>query len=191
MEADKKQYYGQFNNEYLSEGNAAVKVKDYRNAGNTAPAYEPLPAVTAPERREDRRQNNKPETKPHRNLKPRAEQNINFGSLVLLVAAIVVTLYTCFDYLRVQADTVLANKQIKQLENELEVLKTRNDVAYNAVISSVDFDYVYQVAVRDLNMVFPNNNKTVYYNHENSGYVRQFMDIPEMERIDALKALLP
>ncbi len=191
MEADKKQYYGQLNNEYLSEGNVAYKVKDYRYDGNTAPAYEPLPAVVAPERREDRKPERQPETRTRRNYKPKAEQNLSFGSLIVLIAAMAVTLYTCYSYLKVQADTVLVNKQIKSLQSELESLQARNDVAYNDVIESVDFEEVYQIAVRDLGMVYPNNNVTYRYSTNNSGYVRQYADIPEAEKLVALKELLP
>ena len=191
MEADKKQYYGQLNNEYLSNGNAAVKVKDYRDMGNAAPAYEPLPAVTEPRRKEDRRTDDNRKTKTRKTFKPKAEQNISLGSLVFLMAAIAITLFTCYDYLKVQGQTVLVEKEIRQLESELEAVSARNDVAYNDVIEAVDFDYVYTVAVRDLNMVFPNNNTTVNYSRENSGYVRQFSDIPELEKLNAIKSFLP
>jgi len=155
-------------NRYWSDGSAARKVMDYETT-NAAPVLE---------------------NKAKSSLKPRAEQNITWGSMIVLVAAIAITLYTCFGYLKVQADIVVVNKSISSLQKELTALQTRNDAAYTEVIEAVDFDEVYQVAVRDLGMVFPNKNETVTYEADKNGYVRQFGDIPESEKLEILKSLL-
>ncbi len=181
MEAEKKRSYGQVNRAYWSQGSAARKVMEYPN-----PEAETENVKVQEESRREERQ-----PKADFRFKPKAEQNITLGSMIVLLAAMAITLYTCFGYLKVQADIVVANKAIKSLEKEYEALKTRNDAAYSDVIAAVDFDEVYQVAVRDLGMVFPNKNETVSYTANQTGYVRQFADIPESERFEILKSLLP
>lgn len=42
-----------------------------------------------------------------------------------------------------------------------------------------DLEYIYQMAVGVLGMVYPNNNEVVYYENGATGYYRQYQDIPE------------
>ena len=122
---------------------------------------------------------------------PKLANDVSFGSMILLVAAVCVTLYVCLGYLRVQANIVVTNKSISKLESELKELKTSNEAAYNAVVEAVDFETVYQTAVAELGMVFPNKNKVLTYNIDQAGYVRQFKEIPETDMLNAIKELLP
>ena len=184
MEAKKRSYNS--NMMYETEGNAARKVMDYRSLGNTAPELEP--EVREQRKQQEAREQQKKQAK---SLKPNFCSNTSIISMILLVAAIVVTLYTCLGYLKVQADIVVVNKHIKTLEAELSDLEVRNASAYNAVVESVDFDEVYRVAVTELGMVFPNKSTVLKYDASAEGYVRQFADIPEVDKINILKGLLP
>ena len=122
---------------------------------------------------------------------PKLANDVSFGSMILLVAAVCVTLYVCLGYLRVQANIVVTNKAITKLETELSDLRTRNEAAYNMVVDAVDFEEVYRTAVTELGMVFPNKNKVVTYSVDPSGYVRQFKEIPRADLVNAIKELLP
>jgi cell division protein FtsL len=145
----------------------------------------------AQEAEEQRRNEAEAQRNPGKQLSPHVATDIGLGRMILLVAAIAVTLYVCFGYLQVQADIVVANKAIKNLESRLSDIKTRNESAYNAVIQGVDFDEVYKVAVGELGMVFPNKNTVLSYTPNKTGYVRQYADIPEIDRLAALRELLP
>ena len=90
-----------------------------------------------------------------------------------------------------QADIVVANKAISRLESQLKDMQTRNEAAYNAVVEAVDFDEVYRVAVGELGMVFPNKNRVLTYQVDASGYVRQYADIPDADRLNAIRELIP
>ena len=198
-------------------GGSAVLKRDYTPVKTTSGAlpdieYEPVrKQSTAPDRRKEaerriterearrraeaeeerRRSEAEAQRNPGKKLSPNVATDIGLGRMIMLVAAIAVTLYVCFGYLKVQADIVVANKAIKNLETRLSDMKTRNESAYNAVIQAVDFEEVYQVAVGELGMVFPNKNTVYSYTPQKAGYVRQYADIPEVDRLAALKALLP
>jgi cell division protein FtsL len=198
MEADKK-YYRQTNAAYWTDGSSARVLRPEEKRpiyttedGNAVRRNEEPYDFPIPEQQPVQRPERAPEKAPreHRMPKPRIEQNINFLSLCILVAAIGLTLYTCISYLKVQSDTVVITKNIRQLEQQLTNLQNMNEAAYNEVLSQVNLDEVYQIAVRDLGMVFPNNNTTYYYKSGYEGYVRQFDEIPESEKMNLLKQLL-
>ena len=185
---------------YWTDGSTARVIypddqeKQYRDYGNTAPKAEPVrePApkkqeVQRPKRQE--KQSPKQEREPRVYAKPRVEHNIGFFSMCILVAAILATLYTCFMYLKVQSETVVITKEIRQLEDELENLQDRNDAVCNEVLDTVNLDEVYRIAVQELGMVYPNKNRTVYYQSDDTGYVRQFGDIPKADKLEMLMIL--
>ena len=65
------------------------------------------------------------------------------------------------------------------LEKEIETLKTNNDALETRIETSVDLDYVYQVATEELGMVYANKDQVRLYNKTESEYVRQYEDIPK------------
>jgi cell division protein FtsB len=71
------------------------------------------------------------------------------------------------------------NKEIIRLENELTVLTNENDAAYEAIDTALDLNYIYQVAVEELGMVYPNKNEVITYKTSSTDYVRQYEDVPE------------
>ena len=143
-------------------------------------------------RREEEEQQRREAEKAARNRAiPKLANDVSFGSMILLVAAVCVTLYVCLGYLKVQANIVVTNKAITKLETELSDLRTRNEAAYNMVVDAVDFEEVYKTAVTELGMVFPYKNKVVTYSVDPSGYVRQFKEIPRADLVNAIKELLP
>lgn len=117
-----------------------------------------------------------PEAQPK--IKP--AQSIDLIFVLLLMAAIMATLFVCVNYLKVQSDVVQLNKSISTLEKQIVNLDKEND-ALEAVMENETYDLetVYQMAVGVLGMVYPNNNEVIYYNNESEGYFRQYQDIPE------------
>lgn len=112
--------------------------------------------------------------------KVKAIQGIDLISALLLMTAIMATLFVCVNYLKVQSDVVQLNKSITTLEKQITNLDKEND-ALEAVLENETYDLetVYQMAVGVLGMVYPNNNEVIYYNNESEGYFRQYQDIPE------------
>ena len=117
--------------------------------------------------------------KQKRRLKPAVGRGINFVSMMLLLTAMAATLFVCYTYLSVQADSTQLDKRIVSLESQLAKLNDRNNSIEVSLNQAVDLDEVYRIAVTELGMVHPNNNMKIEYESNDVGYVRQFENIPE------------
>lgn len=115
----------------------------------------------------------------HRQSQPRTLQGISFTSLLVLSAAIIITLYVCVEYLKLQAGVSEMEKSIVSREHTLVTMSNENDAAYEQINITYDLDYVYKVAVEELGMVYPNKNTVITYQAGTDDYVRQYEDIPE------------
>ena len=65
------------------------------------------------------------------------------------------------------------------LESEIETLKSENDALETSINTYVDLDHVYEVATKDLGMVYANKDQVILYDKTESEYVRQYEDIPQ------------
>lgn len=110
---------------------------------------------------------------------PIGMSGMNFATLLVLTIAIIATLYACVDYLRIQTEVSKLDKTIVSLEKELAVLSIQNDAVFESIKPAYDLDYVYQVAVEELGMVYPNENMIITYQSSDESYVRQYSDIPD------------
>ncbi|MDD5934374.1 MAG: septum formation initiator family protein [Clostridiales bacterium] len=169
MDAENRRKYNQTS--YIS-GNTARKLNavPQRDYG----AYQrPQPQVVTPPERRTKQQ---PEARPAR--QPHVGRGIDFFSMVLLCGAMAITLYVCFNYLQAQSNAIQLDKQITVLENQVNDLTDKNDAMEMSINKPVDLDEVYRIAVGELGMVHPNNNAVITYDANDSGYVRQYDDIP-------------
>lgn len=98
-------------------------------------------------------------------------------AIVLCIAAICM-LYICISYLQVHASISTRIQNIEQLELRLETLKSENDAMATRINTSIDLDYVYEVATQELGMVYANKEQVRLYDKTESEYVRQYEDIP-------------
>ncbi len=168
MEAKRTRYQYTENRTSYVEGNTVRQVNtvpDVRRPERTAPTVDPRREQPSP-RRQDRKQ-------------PRQLSGINMASLFVLTAAIITTLYFCVEYLQLQYEVSRLERVIIAKEESLITSKNRNDAMDEQINSNYDLDYVYQVAVGELGMVYPNNNTVITYQSSDEGYVRQYHDIPD------------
>lgn len=169
MDAEKRRK--QNNTSYIS-GNTARKLhsvpeREYDTYRRTQPQV-----VTLPQREQQRN------IRPRTSRQPHVGMGINFGSLILMLAAMAVTLYVCFHYLQTQSSSVQLQKQITALETKLTSLTDQNNAIEIAINKPVDLDQIYAIAVGELGMVYPKDNEIVMYEATDSGYVRQYESIP-------------
>lgn len=151
----------QFNNSRTSfvEGNTVRKLSvapDIRREGYEQPS---------PRRQEQRH--------------PKTLSSMNFTSLLVLTVAIITTLYVSVEYLKMQSSVHTMEKKIIKLEKTLTAMKNENDAKYTQIDEAYDLAYVYNVAVEELGMVYPNKNDVVTYKSSADDYVIQFEDIPK------------
>lgn len=170
MDAGKQRYH--YNNEYYMEGNTARELQ-------VVPKY--------PEEEEQgfRKQ---PVREVRRNT--RVNTSIDMFSLLVLTIAMVATLFTSIGYLKVQSNITQTNKQIAESESKLLKIQNQNSAALSKINTSLDLNYIYQVATNDLGMVYPDDNQVITYESTLSDYVKQYEDIPEETATTLLDGIL-
>jgi len=159
MEAKKRSYYQQeYNETSYVEGNTVRKL-------NTAPGIQ----------REDY---DLPSRRRQVQSQPKALSGINFVSLLVLIVAISVTVFMCYEYLTIQTQVSDLNKQVVSENLELTKLTKENDAALDKFDKAIDLDKIYKIAVEEYGMVYPNKNTVITYDSSDDSYVRQYEDIP-------------
>ena len=91
---------------------------------------------------------------------------------LLIAAAIGVMLFTCTNYVSlINAKSTNAGK--------ISTLQIENDQKELSIDTSIDYEYIYNVAVEELGMVYASEDQIINYKSGESEYVMQFKDIPE------------
>ena len=98
-------------------------------------------------------------------------------NLMYTVAAVV--FFICYQYLNVQAAAKTNSDVIAELKSELSTLKENNDVLESDINASIDYDAIYDTAVNELGMVYPEKKQVITYDSKESEYVKQYKDVPE------------
>lgn len=111
--------------------------------------------------------------------KGRINAGIDFFAALLLGAALAAIVYFGLSYLTLSSQITEMKKSVKKLETSYSDMRSENDQAYGAVDASVDIGHVYDVAVGELGMVFPDDSQVVEYKYREEGYVRQYSTITE------------
>lgn len=130
-----------------------------------------------PAERPERRQN--PGRSGRRRAKQESVHYVNIFYVFFLTAAACMVLWSCVNYLQLQEETTSRVKNIAALETQLEELRKENDDNYTRIMTSVDLDYIRDVAINELGMVYANADQVVLYDGGTKDYVRQSGEIPE------------
>ena len=110
--------------------------------------------------------------------------------MLFLTIAAAMVLWSCVTYLQLQAETTSRVKNIAALETELEDLKKENDDNYTRIMTSVDLDYIRDVAINELGMVYANEDQVILYDGGTKDYVRQGQDVPKDSKNSLMDQLL-
>lgn len=179
MKADRQDNY--------KSNNKKTYDKTHYIDGNTVRKVAPVPEYD----RERKKQPNQPKRQPAKRTRRKYKQGIDFFTMSFLTVALLLTVYVCIAYLQDQSTIREINKEIIALENELSNTRDANNFTATTLDQAIDFDYIYEVAVGKLGMVFPNENQTIRYKKPDHDYVRQYQEIPEVKLSTLLDKLLP
>lgn len=105
--------------------------------------------------------------------------SIAFPMLLILMIFVSAFLYFGYSYLTLKSSVDSHLENVKVLETKLEKLKTENDALEQSIDTSVDLNYVYNVAINKLGMVHAGAENVIKYDKTESQYVRQYEQIPE------------
>ncbi len=106
-------------------------------------------------------------------------QYVNIIYTIFLVAAAGMLFWSCVTYLQLQAETTSHVKNIASLEMQLETLRKENSDHYTRIMTAVDLDYIKDVAINELGMVYAKSDQVIMYDGGTRDYVRQSGKIPE------------
>ena len=135
--------------------------------GNTARALKPVQV----------------ETPKSMHLSHRARRNreraghMNFGYVLFLTFAIMITGIGCLQYLRLQSEITNSVKRISILESRLNEIKAENDDTESRIKGAVGLEEIKKRAMNELGMQYATQDQIVKYASDDTDYVRQYIDI--------------
>ena len=99
--------------------------------------------------------------------------------VIMLTLASICTLYLCVNYLHIQSAITARMHNIEAMEEKLEKMRTENDALETSINTSIDLNEIYEIATKELGMVYAKKDQVLLYDKTESEYVRQYEDIPE------------
>ena len=145
---------------YYIEGNAARKL-------NTVPVREERP---------EREREHKVNEKIQRNARRARAFDLRYTASLLVATGFLFV--SCISMLTLKANVTEQRRQIAVLEKNLNALTDSNNETSKRLESTVDLTKIYDVATKELGMVYPKNGQVVSYHASNPDYVKQFKDVP-------------
>ena len=100
-------------------------------------------------------------------------------AMYMLTLASICTLYLCVNYLHLQSAITARMHNIEAMEEKLEKMRTENDALETSINTSIDLNEIYEIATKELGMVYAKKDQVLLYDKTESEYVRQYEDIPE------------
>jgi hypothetical protein len=99
-------------------------------------------------------------------------------SLILLTIAVIASLYFCCSYIAVRSSVKMLMNNIESQQKTLETLRDENGRTQADINSSLDLNHVYQVATKELGMVYAGKTRIVPFRRNSQDYVVQADNIP-------------
>lgn len=107
----------------------------------------------------------------------RKNSTINAGYVFFLALMMVVAGYSCMSYLSLTSSISNDLGEIARLEARLNSLKAENDDYENRINSAVDLEAIKKKAMKDLGMQYALDDQIVYYESDDTDYVRQYISL--------------
>ena len=136
---------------------------------------------TSPRKKAEPIRDIRPSARPNERVKIKKKYNFGFIELLMLVVALVAVVHAVYGYIETKAAITQANKNIQAAKQELTDIQNKNEALIRNLDVETDRNYIYTVAVSKLNMIYPMENDTIYYETPSDGYVRQYHEIPTLK----------
>lgn len=106
----------------------------------------------------------------------------SLGFMVFLAVVCVAIVFACVSYLQLKSELTGKAKALATLESEYSQLKADNDAYYSQVSSSADLEKIKAIAIKRLGMKYATEDQIITYETERSSYVKQYQDVPGIDR---------
>ena len=103
---------------------------------------------------------------------------VNMGYVAFLTFMAVMTVIMCVFYVRLKSTITSQLEENAVLESQLTTLTNENDALYENITNSVDLDHIREVAMGKFGMTYPTEDQVITYHVDDTGYVRQYQDVP-------------
>ena len=153
--------------------------KNYYVYGNTVRELE------QPVRRERRSREEIETARRKKNRRNAARRNrervlrMNKGYVVFLSLCVLLSAFAAVSLIQMQSQMRQRMKNVANLESQIANLRADNDAKYKELTTSVDLEYVKDVAMNQLGMTYATEEQVIYYSIDNENYMDQYSNIPE------------
>lgn len=148
--------------------------------GSAVPKRAEEVPVRIPRRQEQLSEEEIRRRRTERNVQKNRAKATRIGGLftLLIVGAMAVMLLTFARYISLTNEKSDNAKEITALQDELSELKEGNEQKQLSIDTSIDYDYIYNVATDKLGMIYASEEQIIKYKSGESEYVMQFSDVP-------------
>lgn len=108
----------------------------------------------------------------------RRASRVNFLYTVGVSAIVAAIFVLCVQYLNVQSAVQANQSAVTELQSQLNTLTNENDETELNINTSIDYELIYNTAVDELGMIYPDRDQVITYDSVESEYVKQYKDIP-------------
>jgi len=147
--------------------------------GSTVRQMEAQPVRKKVDRRKIQEQQQK---KRRRNAAKRNREralHMSRSYVAFLTLCVGVIAFAAVSLVQIQSQVTQRMEHIAALESQITDLKADNDARYKEIVTSVDLDYIKDVAVNELGMQYATEDQIIYYSVVNDNFMDQYSDIPE------------
>ena len=101
------------------------------------------------------------------------------GYVVFLTICVMAIAGSAVSLVKMQSSVTQRMKDVAAIESQITSLRTENDAKYKEISTSIDLNYIKDVAMNQLGMKYATPEQVVYYSVENTNYMDQYSDIPQ------------
>lgn len=107
-----------------------------------------------------------------------SRERMSIVSFSIYAIGLIAILIVFFQYIDISTKTLDASRVLTLKEQQLQKLKSENDVKEDSLNSKVDLHHVYEIATTQYGMVHANEEQIIVYKKNESEYIKQNEDIP-------------
>lgn len=100
------------------------------------------------------------------------------GYVLFLAVISAATVLMCVHYLGLKARIVSQTRENEKLEAQLVAIRSENDALLENVNNTVDWNHIKDIAINKMGMKYATEEQIVWYNTDDSCFIRQYADVP-------------